>query len=55
MKEELLKEMYDSVDRVNNILINDELSQLAKNEMIRTEYAKQANLRKFLEEWNSVE
>lgn len=54
MKAELLKELYDSIDGVNQILINDELSQLVKNEMIRAEYVKQANLRKFLEEWNSA-
>jgi hypothetical protein len=53
LREQLLKEMYESVDKVNRIMLNDEISSLAKRRMIKEEKLKQIRLRKFFEEWGN--
>jgi hypothetical protein len=51
MKEELLKELYTSIESVNKILLDDELTDYAKQILIKEEEAKQIRLRQFLQEW----
>jgi len=55
MKEELLKELYASVEKVNKILIDDELTDYTKQILIKEEEQKQIRLRQFLKEWNISE
>jgi len=54
MKAELLKEMYTSVDRVNELHRNEEITPHARNILIQEEYTKQAKLKVFLDEWNQT-
>jgi hypothetical protein len=52
LKEELLKEMYQSIHCVNKLFMNDELTQETKEKLIEEEVHNQENLTKFSEEWN---
>lgn len=52
MKSEILKELYESIETVNKLCLNDELTLEAKAILVREEETKQKNLRAFLEELN---
>lgn len=54
MRQELLKEMYESVETINRVIIDDELTDFAKQVIIKEEQQKQINVRKLLEAWNQV-
>jgi hypothetical protein len=53
MTEELLKEMYQSVEKVNELYRDEELTLEARDILIREEKTKQAKLKIFLDEWRS--
>ena len=54
MRQELLKEMYESVETINRVIIDDALTDFAKQVIIKEEQQKQINVRKLLEAWNQV-
>lgn len=55
MRQELLREIYDSVDAVNRIMLDEELTDYTKKILIKAEEEKQISLRAFLTEWEAAD
>jgi len=54
LNEQLLQEVQISIDKVNHIMADDELTPSAKQFLLKEEFKKQRNLSKMREEWNKT-
>jgi len=53
LEEQLLKEMQESIDKVNHLMANDELTQFTKQKLLQEEFQKQRNITQMREEWKN--
>jgi hypothetical protein len=51
LEQELLKEMQESIDKVNHLMCNDELTGFTKQKLLHDEFQKQRNIAQMREEW----